>query len=160
MIERRHRSASGRPPRRRPSPWPRAPRWSACTTAARWTRCVSRAQSPASGFPRAMPSLAMTGGWEGAIESGRADGRLVAEGVEAARRAENVGIPLSLASELAAALRRSGIDSLYSHQLEALEAAAGDNVVITSGTASGKSLSFNLPVLDSLVRDSGHRALY
>ena len=34
------------------------------------------------------------------------------------------------------------------------------NAIVTSGTASGKSLSFNLPVLDELVRDDGHRALY
>ncbi|OLE35371.1 MAG: DEAD/DEAH box helicase [Actinobacteria bacterium 13_1_20CM_3_68_9] len=99
-------------------------------------------------------------GWERAIEPGRADARLVAESVEAARAAAGVEIPASLAPELAAALPRTGIEALYSHQLEALEAAARGNAIVTSGTASGKSLSFNLPVLDGLVRDGGGRALY
>ncbi|HYU60956.1 MAG TPA: DEAD/DEAH box helicase [Solirubrobacterales bacterium] len=107
-----------------------------------------------------MASVAAATGWERAIEPGRSDGRLVAEAAEAPRSAENVGIPSSLAADLATALRRSGVESLYSHQLEALEAAAEGNVIATSGTASGKSLSFNLPVLDGLVRDDGRRALY
>ena len=105
-------------------------------------------------------SLAAATGWERAIEPGRADGRLVAESVEAARTADTVELPTALAPELAAALPASGIEALYSHQLEALEAVAGGNAIVTSGTASGKSLSFNLPVLDQLVRDDGHRALY
>src|SRR6185436_12422833 len=63
-------------------------------------------------------------------------------------------------SDLASALRASGIDALYSHQLEALDAVAAGNVVVTSGTASGKSLSFNLPVLDHLAREGSARALY
>jgi DEAD/DEAH box helicase domain-containing protein len=105
-------------------------------------------------------SLAAATGWERAIEPGRADGRLVAESVEAARTADGVKIPTALASELAAALPASGIEALYSHQLEALEATASGNAIVTSGTASGKSLSFNLPVLDQLARDDGHRALY
>jgi DEAD/DEAH box helicase domain-containing protein len=99
-------------------------------------------------------------GWEHAIEPGRADARLVAESVEAARAASRVAMPASLAPELAAALPGSGIEALYSHQLEALEAAARGNAIVTSGTASGKSLSFNLPVLDGLVRDDARRALY
>jgi DEAD/DEAH box helicase domain-containing protein len=96
-------------------------------------------------------------GWARAIEPGRADGRLVAESTEAARAVE---IPAWLAPELRAALIGGGIASLYSHQLEALETAAEENVVVTSGTASGKSLAFNLPVLDALARDDRARALY
>jgi DEAD/DEAH box helicase domain-containing protein len=107
-----------------------------------------------------MASVAAAAGWERAIEPGRLDGRLVAEAVEGARDAERVGIPGSLSAELAAALPRAGVDSLYSHQVQALEAARAGNVVITSGTASGKSLSFNLPVLDGLVGDRSARALY
>jgi DEAD/DEAH box helicase domain-containing protein len=105
-------------------------------------------------------SVAAATGWERAIEPGRADGRLVAESVEAAGTAQTVELPTSLAPELADALPLSGIESLYSHQLEALEAAAGGNAIVTSGTASGKSLSFNLPVLDQLARDDGRRAFY
>ena len=97
--------------------------------------------------PPALPPPAGSG----AIEPGRADGRLVAETLEAAGPAETVGLPASLAPELAAALPANGIEALYSHQLEGLEAAASGNVIVTSGTASGKSLSFNLPVLDQLV---------
>ncbi len=99
-------------------------------------------------------------GWDRAIEPGRLDGRLVAESAESARAADTVEIPSSLAPELAAALRAGGIEALYAHQLQAFEAAARDNVVVTSGTASGKSLCFNLPVLDDLARDAGSRALY
>jgi DEAD/DEAH box helicase domain-containing protein len=104
--------------------------------------------------------VAASTGWEHAIEPGRADGRLVAESLEAPQTAERVGFPAALAPELHAALSATGIEALYSHQLEALEAAAQGNAIVTSGTASGKSLSFNLPVLDQLVREDGHRALY
>jgi DEAD/DEAH box helicase domain-containing protein len=99
-------------------------------------------------------------GWARAIEPGRSDGRLVAEGFEGARPPETVPIPADIAPGLNTALVGTGIAALYSHQLEALEAARDGNVVITSGTASGKSLSFNLPVLDDLVRDEHRRALY
>jgi DEAD/DEAH box helicase domain-containing protein len=107
-----------------------------------------------------MASVAAAAGWERAIEPGHLDGRLVAEAVEEARDAERVEIPRSLAPELAAALPAAGIGALYSHQVQALEAAGAGNVIITSGTASGKSLSFNLPVLDRLVGDRAARALY
>ncbi len=99
-------------------------------------------------------------GWARAIEPGRADGRLVAESFEGSRPARTAPMPSEIAPGLAAALVRTGIAALYSHQLEAFEAARAGNVVITSGTASGKSLSFNLPVLDELVRDGHRRALY
>jgi DEAD/DEAH box helicase domain-containing protein len=98
--------------------------------------------------------------WAVAIDPARRDGRIVAEGSEEDRRARSVSLPDTLDPDLAAALRRGGIDSLYSHQLEAYEAAAHSNLAITSGTASGKSLAFNLPVLDGIARDSKRRALY
>ena len=47
-----------------------------------------------------------------------------------------------------------GVEALYTHQREAWDAAArGEHVVVTTGTASGKTLAFNLPVLDALARD-------
>jgi DEAD/DEAH box helicase domain-containing protein len=50
---------------------------------------------------------------------------------------------------------------LYFHQRAAWDAAArGEHVVITTGTASGKSLAFNLPVLDAIAREPKTRALY
>jgi DEAD/DEAH box helicase domain-containing protein len=106
------------------------------------------------------PRGAVEAAWARAIEPGREDERLVAEGRESKRAAELAPIPRSVDRGLAEALRSAGIDSLYSHQVEALEAAGEGNVVITSGTASGKSLSFNLPVLDAVARQPKRRALY
>src|SRR6266511_104694 len=103
---------------------------------------------------------AVEAAWAYAIEPGREDDRLVAEGFEGERRPELVPIPRALDPGLAAALRGTGIEALYSHQVEAWEAAAEGDVVITSGTASGKSLSFNLPVLDAIAREPKRRALY
>ena len=59
-----------------------------------------------------------------------------------------------------AALRAHGIASLWQHQAEALEAAWAGPMIVTTGTASGKSLCFNLPALDVLCRDAKARALY
>src|SRR6476469_10030175 len=98
--------------------------------------------------------------WGVAIEPARRDGRIVAESSEAERRSRPVSLPDSLDPAFVEALRRAGIESLYTHQLEAWETAAHSNLVITSGTASGKSLAFNLPVLDGIARDSKRRALY
>jgi DEAD/DEAH box helicase domain-containing protein len=59
------------------------------------------------------------------------------------------------------ALEQQGITELYVHQAEAWEAARrGENLIVTTGTASGKTLAFNLPVLDSLAREPKNRALY
>ena len=98
--------------------------------------------------------------WAIAIDPARRDGRIVAESSEPERSSKTVAIPGSLDPGLVEALGRAGIDRLYSHQLEALEAAATSNLVITSGTASGKSLAFNLPVLDGIAGDDKRRALY
>ena len=97
--------------------------------------------------------------WRALADAG-SDGRLVAVSAEEPREAERVALPGDLGPGVADGLRRAGIDSLYSHQLEALKAAGEGNVIVTSGTASGKSLSFNLPVLGDLSRDSRARALY
>ncbi|UCE86502.1 MAG: DEAD/DEAH box helicase, partial [Deltaproteobacteria bacterium] len=58
-------------------------------------------------------------------------------------------------------LERSRIEALYSHQRRALERiAAGDDVVLATPTASGKTLVYNLPVLERALADPGARALY
>jgi DEAD/DEAH box helicase domain-containing protein len=58
-------------------------------------------------------------------------------------------------------LAQDGIQELYGHQADALDAVrAGQDVVISTGTASGKSLCFHLPVLDRLLADPASRALY
>ena len=98
--------------------------------------------------------------WERLVEVGQADERLVATSTESAHSAQLVGIPNSLHPDVVAALQRAGIERLYSHQVEALSTAEARNVIVTSGTASGKSLSFNLPVLDGIARDPKRRALY
>ncbi len=60
-----------------------------------------------------------------------------------------------------ALLQREGIDQLYSHQADACDAiAAGQHVVICTGTASGKSLCYHLPALSALHDDPASRALY
>ncbi len=62
---------------------------------------------------------------------------------------------------LASILAGSGIESLYTHQVEAVESLRGgiDTVIVTS-TASGKTLCYNIPVLEALIEDPGSRALY
>jgi DEAD/DEAH box helicase domain-containing protein len=104
----------------------------------------------------AAPPLA----WERLLEAGEIDERLVATSVEEPRVAAIVTVPAAVSPALSAALGRVGIKGLYSHQVEALEAAAAGDTIVTSGTASGKSLSFNLPVLESIARDPKTSALY
>lgn len=67
-----------------------------------------------------------------------------------------------LPTALERALCRAGVTQLYVHQTEALNAArAGKNVVVVTGTASGKTLCYNLPVLESLLEHKGRvGALY
>ena len=69
-----------------------------------------------------------------------------------------------LQEPLSAGLRRrlesAGIQSLYSHQAEAIDAIrAGENVIVSTPSASGKSLCYHLPVLDALLKDRSARAL-
>ena len=80
---------------------------------------------------------------------------------EVARAARTAPLPEGLHPKLAAALAAQGIDELYEHQARAWEAArAGGHVMVTTGTASGKTLAFNLPVLDALAGEPKNRALY
>jgi catechol 2,3-dioxygenase-like lactoylglutathione lyase family enzyme len=73
---------------------------------------------------------------------------------EPAREARGAPLPDSLQPDVLDALARRGIHELYAHQAEAFAAAqGGGNVIVTTGTASGKTLAFNLPVLDALAAD-------
>ncbi len=66
-----------------------------------------------------------------------------------------------LPAPLEQALRGQGVGVLYSHQALALEAARrGENVVVVSGTASGKTLCYNLPVLESILTNPYTTAFY
>ena len=70
-------------------------------------------------------------------------------------------IPESVDARLRGALEKRGIQRLYSHQAEAWSHVEnGRNVVIVTPTASGKTLCYNLPVLNLLLRDPGARAMY
>ncbi|HXY79487.1 MAG TPA: DEAD/DEAH box helicase, partial [Candidatus Bathyarchaeia archaeon] len=63
--------------------------------------------------------------------------------------------------ELVAAYRAKGIEQLYSHQAAAAELAqAGSDFVVVTPTASGKTLCYNLPVLNSILENADTRALY
>jgi DEAD/DEAH box helicase domain-containing protein len=80
---------------------------------------------------------------------------------EPARDARSSPFPDGLNPRVRDALEARGIDALYRHQAEAWAAAErGEHVIVTTGTASGKSLAFNLPVLDALAREPKLRALY
>src|SRR4051794_389920 len=98
--------------------------------------------------------------WTALLDAGRADERLVREAYEGARAPELVPVPSDLHPAVRAGLRRAGIEQLYAHQAQALEAAWGGPTIVTTGTASGKSLCFNLPTLDVLCRDPRARAMY
>ena len=70
-------------------------------------------------------------------------------------------LPESVDSILRRALADRGIRQLYSHQAEAFEAIGqNQNVVVVTPTASGKTLCYNLPVLNLLLSDPGARAMY
>lgn len=79
--------------------------------------------------------------------------------VERAARWADLETPLPEA--LRRALAGRGIERLYLHQARAIEAARrGENVVVVTGTASGKTLAYNLPVLERLLEDEAGTALY
>jgi DEAD/DEAH box helicase domain-containing protein len=106
-----------------------------------------------------MPKTASKTPWHEVIEAGRGE-QLVRQARYGARPPETVPLPDAVHPELREALERSGVGELYSHQAEAFEVAMRGPVIVTTGTASGKSLAFNLPVLDTLARDRRARALY
>ncbi|MGN6797685.1 MAG: DEAD/DEAH box helicase [Gaiellaceae bacterium] len=88
--------------------------------------------------------------WEGLLEGEE----LAHLATEPARDARYAALPEGLAANVA-------VDRLYTHQRAVWDAAAhGDHVLVSTGTASGKTLAFNLPVLDAIARDPKVRALY
>lgn len=81
--------------------------------------------------------------------------------VQPARPGEYVDLPESLNARLREALERRGIRQLYTHQADAYaRIEGGSNAVIVTPTASGKTLCYNLPVLNRLLADRNARAIY
>jgi len=67
----------------------------------------------------------------------------------------------SLSPEISLLLHRLGLEKLYTHQVEALTfLRRGANVLISTPTASGKSLIYNVAVLEEILRDPAAKALY
>ena len=78
-----------------------------------------------------------------------------------AREAKYADFPAGLDPRLISALQTRGTAPLFTHQAAAVEAAlGGENVVVVTGTASGKTLCYNLPVLQAALTDPEARALY
>jgi DEAD/DEAH box helicase domain-containing protein len=77
------------------------------------------------------------------------------------RPAQTHPFPNDLPAALREALSARGINQLYSHQLSAwTQSRGGKNIILSTGTASGKTLSYNLPVLASMLQNPEARALY
>ncbi len=107
-----------------------------------------------------MATVPDTEPWAALLETGRTDERLVHDDFYGARSARLVSVPEELNASVSSALHRSGITHLYAHQADALYAAFDAPTIITTGTASGKSLCFQLPTLELLTSDRTARALY
>jgi len=120
------------------------------------------------GFPEPAQEriLARQSGLSGAIERfeqwmSDPDSPVRAVRRQAARPGEFIEFPETLAPALQQALVSRGIDRLYTHQAEAFaHATTGRHVVIVTPTASGKTLCYNLPVLNGLLADPNARAMY
>ena len=77
------------------------------------------------------------------------------------REAQTAPCPPWLDKRLVRALHSRGIEMLYTHQADALAALReGDDIVVVTPTASGKSLCYDLPVMQSIIDDPAARALY
>lgn len=77
------------------------------------------------------------------------------------REAKTRPMPESIDERIKAALSKRGIDELYTHQYSAFQyVQKGESIVTVTPTASGKTLCYNLPVLQSIAQDETNRALY
>ncbi|HXR45079.1 MAG TPA: DEAD/DEAH box helicase, partial [Pseudolysinimonas sp.] len=103
----------------------------------------------------------LTGGPAGHDSPDNPDGWVTAVRRQPAAPAVLAPFPDAVDERLRDVLRDRGIEQLYTHQAAAVaHALAGRNVVITTPTASGKTLCYNAPVLSGILRDPSTRALY
>ncbi|TVR70858.1 MAG: DEAD/DEAH box helicase [Sphaerobacteraceae bacterium] len=78
-----------------------------------------------------------------------------------ARDAVYEPFPENLDPRVAEALRKRGITQLYSHQAESIrQVMRGEHTAVVTGTASGKTVCYNVPVMNALAGDDSTRALY
>src|SRR5438270_5023935 len=99
--------------------------------------------------------------WLPPFDVDRLQGDITLDHLIPASAATYAALPDDLRPELVAALRSRGIEQLYSHQSEAYSAVrAGRHLVVVTPTASGKTLCYNLPVLQRLLEHPERRALY
>jgi len=98
--------------------------------------------------------------WEPLLDLGRTEDRLVHDTRASGADARIAPIPPRLSPIVANALHAAGIDQLYTHQAEAVEAALHGPTIVTTGTASGKSLCFQIPTLEALSCHPTARALF
>lgn len=81
--------------------------------------------------------------------------------VIAPKPAESTEYPGKISPQLVQSLKTRGVQNLYKHQALSYQAInQGHNVAVVSGTASGKTLCYNLPVIDSLIKIPDGTALY
>lgn len=77
------------------------------------------------------------------------------------RPPQYAGFPDALEPQLVAGLKKKGVTDLYTHQREAVDAIlAGENICVVTPTASGKTLCYNVPILNRLLSNPDARALY
>jgi len=111
------------------------------------------------------PPWTQANGVRSVVDAWRASGSIrrcfTAERALPPAEASFAPVPPRLHESLHRALRQRGIAQLYTHQVEAIDAAlSGQHVVVATPTASGKSLCFHLPVLNALVEDPEATALF
>lgn len=119
-------------------------------------------------FRRPEPPWSRERGLDAVLEHWRGDATIVLDHVVPGRDGRYAPIPERLHPGVAKALRDRGVEQLYAHQAESFEVtrvrdaheAPAQHLVVATPTASGKSLCYNLAVLDALAKEPDARALY